>query len=116
MKITDPGLRNRILEAIGDPDTPKILLAIRAAPKNAQTISEESGIPLSSVYRKLTALKAAGLAFASTFEITPEGKRQELLLSAVQEVRLGVAGAAAEVELIPTEESAKRLWFRMFTH
>lgn len=114
MRITDPELRDRIADALGDPDSPKILQSIRSSPKRAQAISDEIGVPLSSVYRKLSLLKSAGLAFVESFEITPEGKRQDLYLSAITELRISVSGEQTEIELIPTSESARRMWFKLF--
>ena len=114
MKITDSALRDRIYEAIGDPDSPKILHSIRSLPKNAQSISEETGIPLSSAYRKLATLRGAGLAYVKSFEVTLEGKRQELYMASVLEVRIGIMGDQLEIELVPTNESVTRLWFKLF--
>ena len=114
MKITDNALREKIAQAMGDADSPRILHAIRGVPKNAQEISGETGIPLSSIYRKLAILKNAGLAYVKSFEITQEGKRQDLFVAAVTEVRINMNGERVELELIPTHENAERLWFRLF--
>ena len=114
MKITDPALRERILETIGDPESTKILHSIRTTPKDAQVISNEIGIPLSSVYRKLANLRSSGLAIISSFRTTPEGKRQDLLVSAVNEVRILMVGEHIEVDLVPTQENATRIWFELF--
>ena len=114
MKVTDPVLRERICEAIGDPDSTKILHSIRGPPKNAQAVSEETSIPLSSVYRKLAVLKEAGLAFVKSFEITAEGKRQDLYITSVLEVRIGILGDQPEIDLVPTDESVSRIWFKLF--
>jgi hypothetical protein len=83
-------------------------------PKNAQALADETAIPLSSMYRKLAALRSAGLVLVESFEITPEGKRQDLFVAAVTEVRMGLGKDEVEVELIPTDESANRIWFKLF--
>jgi len=114
LRITDPALRGRILEALGDPDSPKILHALGGVPKNAQTLADEMAVPLSSMYRKLAVLKSAGLVVVKSFEITPEGKRQDLFVAAVTEVRIGLGKNEVELELIPTDESADRIWFKLF--
>lgn len=113
MRITDPGLQKKILLALGDVDSPKILYSVRAIPKTAQDISNETDVPLSSLYRKVTALRNAGLVLAR-WEITPEGKRQDLFLSAVTEIKLKVLGEQIEVDLVPTSENANRIWFKLF--
>ena len=99
---------------MGDVDTPRLLHTISGVPKDAQAISDAAGIPLSSVYRKLATLRSVGLAMVKSFEITPEGKRQDLFVSAVTEVRIRVDGDEVELELIPTKESADRIWFDLF--
>ena len=114
MKITDPVLLEKVLQAMGDPDSPRILHRIRDEPKTAQRISNETGVPLSSIYRKLAALRSAGLAMVKSFEITEEGKRQDVFVSAVTEVRIAVSQDQIQIELVPTEESASRIWFKLF--
>jgi DNA-binding transcriptional ArsR family regulator len=91
-----------------------MLHALGLVPKNAQTIADETGIPLSSIYRKLSVLRSAGLVLVKSFEITPEGKRQDLFVAAVTEVRVGLGRDEVELELIPTDESANRIWFKLF--
>jgi DNA-binding transcriptional ArsR family regulator len=114
LRISDPLLRDRIARALEDTDSSRILHSIRAVPKNAEVIATEVGVPLSSLYRKLAILRGAGLIFVRSFEITDEGKRQELFLSAVTEVKLIVSGERLEIELIPTEENASRAWLKLF--
>jgi len=114
LKITDPGLRERIIQAMGDSESVSLLHAIRGSPKDAQTISNETGVPLSTVYRKLASLKAAALAITSSFTLTPEGKRQDLVVAAVTDVRIGISGDQIEVELTPTQQNASRIWSELF--
>ena len=114
MRIADAELRQSISQVLGDPEALKILHSVRDTPRNAQEISKESGVPLSSAYRKLGDLKAAGLVFVKSIEITPEGKRQDLFLSAVAEVRIDLTGGEVEFDLVPTREGGERIWFRLF--
>ena len=114
MRITDHDLRDRILGAVGDPDSLRILSVIKVNPKDAQTIASEIGVPLSSVYRKLAILRKAGLAFVKSFSITPEGKRQVAYLSAITEIRVDTSGPEIGVELTPCGETARRVWFNLF--
>ena len=115
MRISDPALRDRIARALEDADSSKVLHAVRAVPKNAQDISNEVAVPLSSIYRKLAILRGAGLVFVKSYEITTEGKRQELFLSAVTEVKLIVSGDKVEIELTPTSENVSRAWLKLFS-
>jgi hypothetical protein len=99
---------------MGDPDTIRFLQSIRIVAKDAQTIANETGVPLSSVYRKLAMLKGAGLIYMSSFRMTAEGKRQDLFLCAVTEVKIEILGDQVGVELIPTQQNATRIWFELF--
>jgi len=114
LRITDTVLRDRIIQVMGDPESTQLLHSMRHTPKDAQTLSRETGIPLSSVYRKLAALRSAGLSMTSSFVLTPEGKRQDLLVAAVTDVRIGIRGEEIEVDLTPTQQNANRIWFEMF--
>jgi len=115
LRISDPLLRGRIARALEDVDSSKILHCIRTVPKSAEVISSEVGVPLSSIYRKLALLRGAGLIFLRSYEITSEGKRQDLFLSAVTEVKLIVSGDSVEIELMPTSENASRAWLKLFS-
>jgi hypothetical protein len=115
LRISDPLLRGRIARALEDTDSSRVLHSIRAEPKSAEAISIEVGVPLSSLYRKLAMMRGAGLIFVKSFEITSEGKRQELFLSAVTEVKLIVSGDNLEIELMPTSENASRAWLKLFS-
>lgn len=52
--------------------------------------------------------------FVKSYEITAEGKRQDLFLSSAKELRLTFSGSTIDIELTFTDEFAERLWFRMF--
>ena len=99
---------------MGDPHSQEILHSIRGSSKDAQSISEETRIPLSSIYRKLSILREAGLVFVKAFEITSVGKRQDKYMAAVSEVHVKTSGEVLEIELIPNDEGANRIWFRLF--
>jgi len=44
----------------------------------------------------------------------PEGKRQELIVGAVTDVRIAINGDLVEIELIPAQENTSRIWFKLF--
>jgi len=114
LRISDRGLRTRVLQAMGDLECTELLHAIRSDPKTAQILAGETGIPLSSVYRKLAMLRGAGLAITSYFRLTNEGKREDFLISGVTEVRIEISGGDIEVDLVPTGQNATRIWLELF--
>jgi DNA-binding transcriptional ArsR family regulator len=61
-----------VLDALDDPDCRKIVAALDE-PMTASEISEASGVPLSTTYRKLDLLVEAELLYEGT-EIRPDGQ------------------------------------------
>ena len=114
MRVSDRVLIAKVLEAVGDAECAQLLHAMHSVPKTAQVLSNETNVPLSSIYRKLALLKSAGLVMVSSFRLTEEGKREDLLVSAVTEVRIDVSGSEIMVDLIPTQQNASRIWFEFF--
>jgi predicted transcriptional regulator len=99
---------------MADPDSPRIIQDIRNEPKGAVKISSDLDIPVSSVYRKLATLREAGLIFPKSYEITKEGKKQELYLSSVSEIKLDFRGDSIVIDLIPSTEIVNRIWVKLF--
>jgi DNA-binding transcriptional ArsR family regulator len=109
------GIGERMAQTFGDLDSIKILQAISSNPRTAQDISSDTGIPLSSVYRKLSALEGAGLAYLKSSEFNG-GKKRDLFASAVNEIRLVFAAERIQLDLVPTDEYAERARLRIFAH
>ena len=113
MRITESGVVDRILKALADPENTKIMMCILRDSKSAQTISAETQIPQSTVYRKLDELKEAGLVMTQRFMVN-SGKRVDYLLVTFSEVRLSVSEGRRVVDLIPTDEAASAKWLGLF--
>lgn len=114
MQITNPEQKSQILSAMSDQDSARIIQAVRSKAKGVVAISNEVQIPVSSMYRKIAILKQAGLVFAKSYEITEDGKRQELYLSSVLEVKIDFGGSDAVIDLVPSEETVNRIWLKLF--
>jgi len=97
-------------KTFGDLDSMKILQAISKSPRTAQDVSSDTGVPLSSVYRKLAALRNAGLVYLKSSEITG-GKKRDLFASAFTEIRVVIAGERLQLNLVRTDEYAERARF-----
>lgn len=68
-----------------------------------------TGLPQSSVYRKLKELGNLGFVRVSRFAFTPDGKKVEVYRSRIQEVRIHLSGAELRVEVRYVTDAAERL-------
>lgn len=110
MIIRDRALQARILEQIGDEQARSILLAAMLRPKSAAEISRETGLPLSSTYRKIAELQEVGLLAPQRFAFTQDGKKVELYRSTARVVEVRLTEAGVELRLVPNEDMADKLY------
>ena len=90
-----------ILEIMADKYSRDLLRTTRELPKSALRISQETGIPISTVYRRIQWLQDAGGGRVSG-EINLEGKKHFLYQSKVKAISSKVAGEFINVEIIPS--------------
>ena len=89
-----------ILEVMADKYSRDLLRTTREFPKSAFSISQETGIPISTVYRRIQKLQDAGVVRVSG-EINLEGKKHFLYQSKVKAISSKIAGEFINVEIIP---------------
>jgi DNA-binding transcriptional ArsR family regulator len=102
-----------VLEALHDEDCREIIRAL-SEPMTADEISEATGIPLSTTYRKLDRLTEASL-LEEGVEIRPEGQHASRYAVAFDEVVIGLSEEMAfEVDvsyrLRTADERLADLW------
>jgi DNA-binding transcriptional ArsR family regulator len=113
MRISDPAVVDRILKAIADPESTAIMLIIRKESKSAQALSQETGIPQSTVYRKLEELKSAGLVMTRSYSVS-SGKKVDLVTATFSEVKMSMEEGKRSIEIVPSDETANARWLRLF--
>ena len=96
-----------ILEIMADKYSRDLLRATRELPKSAFSISQETGIPISTVYRRIQKLQDAGVVRVSG-EINLEGKKHFLYQSKVKAISSKVSGEFINVEIIPNPPTSHR--------
>ena len=89
-----------ILEIMADKYSRDLLRTTQEFPKSAFRISQETGIPISTVYRRIQKLQDAGVVRVSG-EINLEGKKHFLYQSKVKAISSKVSGEFINVEIIP---------------
>ncbi len=78
-----------VLDALDDPDCREIVRALEE-PMTADEISDQSGVPLSTTYRKLDLLTEASLLEEGT-EIRPDGQHASRYAVVFEEVVIALA-------------------------
>jgi len=92
--------KSKILEIISDQYCRKILSTIQEAHKSPIEISEETKIPISTVYRRLQSLHDAKLLKISG-TINEDGKKSFLYKSKIKSISTFFDGNCIEIEIIP---------------
>jgi len=113
LRVSDNAAVGRILKAVSDPENTKLMMLMKRTSKSAQALSAESGIPQSTVYRKLDELKDAGLIMTEHFSVTA-GKRIDFLIVTFSEVRMSINEETLSVEIVPSDENANMKWLNLF--
>lgn len=98
-----------ILEALGDPVSLRVLAALSRGERDVHSIVVETGLPQSSVYRKLHELTERGIAFIPRFAFTPEGRKVELFRARVKDVRVAFADGQARVSVTTRQDASERI-------
>ena len=98
-----------ILEIMADRYSRELLRTTRELPKSAFRISQETGIPISTVYRRIQKLQDAGVVRVSG-EINLEGKKHFLYQSKVKAISSKVTGEFINVEIIPNPPPTSHRW------
>ncbi len=81
-----------LLDALGDPVVRRILSATDAAARTAPDLNLVTGVPLTTLYRKIHELEALGLLGIERSAITPDGKRVDFFRSCLAEARVELRG------------------------
>lgn len=77
-----------ILDALGDAVVRRILVATDGAAHTAPELAQATGVPLTTLYRKLHELEEAHLIGVERSAITPDGKRVEFYRSRLEEAHV----------------------------
>jgi DNA-binding transcriptional ArsR family regulator len=98
-----------ILEALGDPVSLRVLAALSRGERDVHSIVMETGLPQSSVYRKLHELAEHGIAYVPRYAFTREGRKVEVFRARVKEVRVVLAEGVARVTVTIRQDAAGRI-------
>ena len=98
-RIEETEKQDSLLEILSDRYCRAIIESITNKPKSVVEITEETGIPMSTVYRRIQTLHDSKL-LATSGTITEDGKRLFLYKSKVKGIQSVFNNGKTEVELI----------------
>lgn len=78
----------RVMDALGDPVIRQLLGATNHEPRTAQELFQLTGVPLTTLYRKLHELQEIDLVGIERSAITPDGKRVDFFRSRLEEAQV----------------------------
>ncbi|MGO9645840.1 MAG: ArsR/SmtB family transcription factor [Candidatus Bathyarchaeia archaeon] len=103
--------KQRILTAIADPYSRRILVASIQNSVSALELSVECGIPITTVYRRIEELVQAGLVAAVKASRTKEGKWLELYRCLVKRIDISLENGTLFVGIVTDDKFPEK-----FTH
>lgn len=99
----------RVLAALGDPVSLAILSALNGGERDGHSLVVQTGLPQSSIYRKLRELEEERLVYVSRLAITQDGHKVELFRSRLKEIHVEFTPSPARVRVIVQEDAADRI-------
>jgi len=111
--VNDDLAKQRILSAMADQYSRKILTATVAEPVSALDLSKTYQIPITTVYRRIEELVEAGLIAAVKSGRTTDGKWYDLYRSLLRRIDVSFENGDVLVEVVVNEHVADkftRMW------
>ena len=99
VSLENETLTDKILGVLSDSYSRNILAATIEKPKAASTLTGETGIPISTIYRRLQNLLDVKLLKVSG-TISKEGKKYFLYQSKIKEIHSVIQGSNVEIKLV----------------
>ena len=101
MLVADQSKSDRVLNALADEHSRKILLSIISKSLSVDEISQRTNVPLSTCYSKIRALKVDGMLKSDRIILDDTGKKSIFYISTLKNVKVnfGFENLAVEVDL-----------------
>ncbi len=115
MQVVEDEKKKAVLQALLDDQSRLILTSTMLIPKSVIDITREQRIPVTSAYRKVKELKEYGLLKVERIVITEDGKKTELVRSAIRSASVQFDKGALEVDVTANIEADEKMVKRFFT-
>lgn len=107
--------KKAVLRALLDDQSRLILTSTISTPKSVIDITREQRIPVTSAYRKVKELKEFGLLKVERIVITDDGKKYELVRSAIRSASVQFDKGNLGVDITNNIEADEKMVKRFFT-
>lgn len=108
MIVVEEAAKQRILGALADEYSRKILTATIDDPMSALELSKRYEIPITTVYRRIEELVEAGLLAAVKSGRTTDGKWYDLYRSLLRRIDVGFEKGEVRIDIMVNEHVADR--------
>ncbi len=115
MQVVEDDKKKAVLRALLDDQSRLILTSTMLVPKSVIDITREQRIPVTSAYRKVKDLKEYGLLKVERIVITEDGKKYELVRSAIRSASVQFDKGALDVDVTANIEADEKMVKRFFT-
>ncbi len=107
--------KKAVLRALLDDQSRLILTSTMERPKSVIEITREQAIPITSAYRKVKELKQYGLLKVEQIVLTDDGKKFELVRSAIRSANVQFDRGTLDVDVTANVEADEKMVKRFFT-
>lgn len=115
LQVVQEEEKKAVLRALLDDQSRIILTSTMLAPKSVVDITREQRIPVTSAYRKVKELKEFGLLKVERIVITDDGKKYELVRSAIRSASVQFDKGKLGVDITNNVEADEKMVKRFFT-
>ena len=115
MQVVEEERKKAVLRALLDDQSRLILTSTMLVPKSVVDITREQRIPVTSAYRKVKELKEFGLLKVERIVLTDDGKKFELVRSAIKAANVQFEKGILDVDVATNVEADEKLVKRFFT-
>ncbi len=115
MQVVEEERKKAVLRALLDDPSRLILTSTMLVPKSVIDITREQKVPVTSAYRKVKELKEFGLLKVERIVITDDGKKYELVKSAIRTASVQFDRGVLNVDITANVEADEKMVKRFFT-
>jgi hypothetical protein len=115
MQVVEDECKKAVLRALLDDQSRLILTSTILVPKSVVDITREQRIPVTSAYRKVKELKQDGLLKVERIVITEDGKKYELVRSAIRSASVQFDRGTLDVDVTANVGADEKMVKRFFT-
>ena len=115
MLVSEDDQKKAVIRALLDDQSRRILESTMLVPKSVVDITREHRIPITSAYRKVKELKEFGLLKVDRIVLTDDGKKFELVRSAIRSASVQFGKGVLDVDIIANVEADEKMVKRFFT-